>query len=80
MKSASERPVVWPLKVKAPLVGRLLLVSMLVWIQFAPTENWCFPRMNSRSSATWMDFESKYPGFTAPNPTLNPFPVTVTPV
>ena len=80
MKSASESPVVCPLNVKAPLVGRLLLVSMLVWIQFAPIEIWCLPRMKSRSSATWKDFEWKYPGLTAPNPTLKPFPVTVTPM
>ena len=33
MKSASDRPVFWPLKVNAPLVGRLLRVSILVWIQ-----------------------------------------------
>ena len=40
MKSASESPVLWPLNVNAPLVGRLFSVSIREWIQLPPTENW----------------------------------------
>ena len=36
MKSARPRPVVWPLKVNCPLVGRLFTVSILVRIQLPP--------------------------------------------
>ena len=39
MKSASDKPVPWPLKVKAPLVGRLFSVAMFEWIQLPPIEN-----------------------------------------
>ena len=38
MKSASDKPVLWPLNVNAPLVGRLFSVSILVWIQLPPNE------------------------------------------
>ena len=62
MKSASARPVIDPLKENWPLVGRLFTVSILVWIQLAPTENWCLPRIRSKSSAIWKPSELKKPG------------------
>ena len=46
MKSASDRPVLWPLNVNAPLVGRLFSVSILVWIQLPPNEIWWLPLMH----------------------------------
>src|SRR2546428_1457292 len=79
MKSASESPVPWPLKVNAPLVGRLLSVSMRERIQLPPIDSWCAPRTMSRSSATCHPLELKYPGFVAPDPTEKPLPVTLTP-
>ena len=59
MKSASDRPVPWPLKVNAPLVGRLFSVSMREWIQLPPIDNWWLPRTRSMSSAIWKPFELK---------------------
>ena len=79
MKSASPRPVDWPLKVNWPLVGRLFTVSILVRIQLPPNDSWWRPRRMSTSLATWRLSELKYPGLVPPVPMLKPF-VTLTPM
>src|SRR5262245_2644499 len=79
MKSASPRPDDCPLKVNCPLLGRLLTVSMRVWIQLPPNDTWCFPSSQSRSLAIWKPFELKYPGLVPPVPKVKPL-VTDTPM